>query len=155
MPGVTGEILDEEQVDKPEADIASAGVRPGVVEFEVSGDHAGPLAGALEFGDHVGQRFAFGDNETAVARGGVAIAFGFTQAEQDALEPPALGDGGVFDQPYRCGQRGDQASPCVGFGQSSRGVDELLPVAVEHVLQHETFGSSGHSGQHWSFSFLD
>ena len=74
-------------------------MRLGVVEFEVGGDHAGTLAGALEFGDHVGQRFAAGDNETAVATGGVAVACGFVQAEQGALEPDALGGGGVFDSP--------------------------------------------------------
>lgn len=156
MAGVTGEILDQEQIDEPQADIAGAGVRLAVVEFEVGGDHAGTPAGALEFGDHVGQRFAVGDKETAVATGGVAIACGFVQAEQGSLEPDALGGGGVLDQPDRCGEGGDQVPPRVGFGQSSRGVDERLPVAVEHVLQHEAFGSSGHSGQHrhWSFSFL-
>ncbi len=104
MAGVTGEILDQDQVDEPQVDIAGAGMRLGVVEFEVGGDHARTLAGALEFADHVGQRFAVGDKESAVVRGGVAVAFGFVQAEQDALEPDALGGGGVFDQPDRCGQ---------------------------------------------------
>jgi len=50
------------------------------------------------------KRFAVGEKESAVVRGGVAVAFGFAQAEQDALEPDALGLGGVFDQPDRCGQ---------------------------------------------------
>jgi hypothetical protein len=104
MAGVTSEILDQEQVDKPQADIAGAGVRPGVVELEVSGDHAGTLAGTLKLGDHVGQRFTVGDNETAVVTGGVAVAGGLVQAEQGALEPDALGGGGVFDQPDRGGQ---------------------------------------------------
>lgn len=63
MAGMTGEILDQEHVDEPEADIADVGVHLGVVEFEVGGDRAGTLAGAFEFGDHVGQRFAISDNE--------------------------------------------------------------------------------------------
>jgi hypothetical protein len=37
-------------------------VRLGVVEFEVDGDHAGTLAGALECCDHVGERFVVGGN---------------------------------------------------------------------------------------------
>ena len=95
MTGVTGEILDQEQVDKPQADIASAGVRLGVVKLEVGGDHAGTLAGTLKLGDHVGQSFAVGDNETAVVTGRVAVACGLVQPEQGALEPDALGCGGV------------------------------------------------------------
>jgi hypothetical protein len=61
------------------------------------------LASAPEFGEHVGQLFAVGDNETAVATGGVAVTRGFVQAEQGALELDALG-GGVFDQPDRSGE---------------------------------------------------
>jgi hypothetical protein len=38
------------------------------------------LASAPEFGEHVGQCFAVGDNETAVATGGVAVTCGFVQA---------------------------------------------------------------------------
>jgi hypothetical protein len=94
MTGVTGEVLDQEEIDEPEADIAGEGVRLGVVEFEVGGDHAGTLAGALEFGDHVGRRFAVGDNDAAVAAGGVAVACGFVQAEHCAFEPDALGGRG-------------------------------------------------------------
>ena len=99
MAGMPGEILDQKQVDKAQADLAGAGVHVGVVEFEVGGDHAGTLAGALEFGDHVGQRFAVSDNKTAVATGGLAVACGFVEAEQGTLEPDALGGCGVLISP--------------------------------------------------------
>lgn len=148
VAGMTGEILGQEQVDEPQTDVAGAVVRLGVVEFEVGGDGTGTVAGVLELGDHIGQGFVVGDDEAAVVTGRVPVAFEFAQAEQGALEPDALGGGGVLDQPDRCGQRGAQASPGVGFGQSLRGVDERPPVAVERVLEHEAFRSGRHFGHH-------
>jgi hypothetical protein len=77
VTGVTGEILDQEQVDKPEADVTQSGMRLGVIESKSGGDRAGTLAGALEFGDHIDQCFAVGDNKTALAGSGMAVAFAF------------------------------------------------------------------------------
>ena len=40
VAGVPGEVLDQEQVDEPEVDLAEDVVRPGVVEFETGRDLA-------------------------------------------------------------------------------------------------------------------
>lgn len=103
MAGVTSEIFDQDQVDEPQVDIAGMGMGLGVVEVEVGGDHTRTLAGALKVTDHIHQRFAGGDNESGAVRDGVAVAFGDAQSKQNPLEPDALGGGGVFDQPDRCG----------------------------------------------------
>lgn len=98
VAGVTREVLDREQVDKPQVDVAEATVRPGVVEVEVGGDHAGTLAGALEFGDHVVQGLAVVDDETSVARRRAAVTFTLGQDCQDVLKPDPFGDCGMLEQ---------------------------------------------------------
>jgi hypothetical protein len=143
VAGVTREVLDREQVDEPQADVADTGVCPDVVEVEAGGDHAGTLAGALEFGDHVGQGRTVVDDETSVARRRAAVTFALGQASQDVLKPDPFGDCGVLDQSDRGGQRRDETAAGLCFGQPAHRVDQLGPVAVEHALEQSAFAAGG------------
>jgi hypothetical protein len=68
VPGVTREVLAQEQVDEPQADVTEVAVCSDVVEVEVCGDHAGTRGGALEFGYHIGQLLVVADHWPSMAR---------------------------------------------------------------------------------------
>lgn len=63
VTSVAGEVVDDEQVDPPEADGAGPGVILRVVQVVLCGDRTGPLARPFELGDDPSQGLVLTDGK--------------------------------------------------------------------------------------------
>src|SRR6478752_4815690 len=87
VAGVPREVLDGEQVDEPQVDLAQDGVCPDIVEVESGSDGAGTLPRAFELGDHVGPGFAVVDEETGISCSRAAATLALRKTTEEALKP--------------------------------------------------------------------
>ncbi|BCI83192.1 hypothetical protein MTY66_48170 [Mycolicibacterium sp. TY66] len=130
MTRVPREVLDREQIDEPQVDLAKVGVGSDFVEIEPGSDSTGTFTGTFEFGDHIGYSLIAIDNEACVTRRRTAAAFALGHSAEDVLEPDSLSDRRMLEQPDRGGHRRNEAAPGIDFQQPAHGIDQFSAVAV-------------------------